>query len=99
METVPLRPVVMHVAPGHYAADARLFHLECAALKKAGYQVQLVARSAAGFNFDSSVTFHAVGSLDRHSWRWQILDRFRRSHRAYSFARRSEAAIFHIHSP
>ena len=96
---LPSRPVVMHVAPGHYAADARLFHLECAVLEKAGYQVELVARSTEGTQLNSSVNFHAVGALDRHSWRWQLFDRFRRSHRAYRIARRSKASLFHVHSP
>jgi len=92
-------PVVIHLAPGFQGADARLFHQECYALKKAGYRVELVAHPKAEDNFQSTLDFYSLGSLEYSSWGWRVMERLRRSRRAYLVARQSKASIFHIHSP
>jgi glycosyltransferase involved in cell wall biosynthesis len=92
-------PVVMHVAPGFQGVDARLFHQECHALTKAGYRLELVAHAAREADLESSLDFYSLGSLDYSSWRWRIVERLRRSRRAYLMAKQSKASIFHIHSP
>jgi len=92
-------PVVMHVAPGYWAGDPRLFHLECWTLERAGYHVELVAHAAPEEECQYGLNFYSLGSLRQPSWKWRILARLRRSYRAYLLAKKSEAAIFHIHSP
>ena len=98
----------MHIAPGYPAGDARLFHLECFSLKKAGYHVELIAHStsedkagsALDFNsIGSSLDFRSLGPLGSPSWGLRVMERLRRSQRAYVIARQSQAALYHIHSP
>lgn len=92
-------PVVLHLAPGYYAGDARLFHQECFSLKKAGYSVGFVAHPKSKEEFLAEQNFYSLGLREQSSWRLRVGERLRRSYKAYSLARESQASLFHVHSP
>src|SRR6266511_1469893 len=93
------RPMVMHLAPGHWAGHMRIFHRQCMALAEAGYPVKLVAHLLAGETLDPKITVDTLGEYDMPGLAWSLRKRLRRSQRAYDLARRSDAALYQYYSP
>ena len=88
----------MHLAPGYWAADPRLYHLECTTLTKAGYHVELAANGSLKDQVDGRVRFHSVGEYGNSTLSWRLFQRIRRDQQTYALARRSNAALYHYHS-
>ena len=88
----------MHIAPGYWAGDPRLYHLECSSLREAGYSVQLLAHELAEDKLDSQIGFHSLGPYGQPTLAWRLLGRALRDRRAYKLARRSDVALYHFHS-
>jgi glycosyltransferase involved in cell wall biosynthesis len=91
-------PKVMHVAPGYWACDPRLYHQECLSLVEAGYQVELAAHELPADTLDSRIHFHSLGPYGTPTLAWRLLGRGLRDRKAYLIARRSEAALYHFHA-
>jgi glycosyltransferase involved in cell wall biosynthesis len=86
----------MHLAPGYWAGDPRLYHLECDALLRWGCTVELVAHSRCGYELDPRIRLHSLGEYGP-TLAWRLFDRVQRDRKAYLAARRSRAALFHYH--
>lgn len=82
------------IAPGHLVGDARIYHLECNALQKAGFMVTLIAHAPETYKITNGITVHSLGER-QPSLKLHFRDRFRRSQAAYRIAVKSKAALFH----
>jgi glycosyltransferase involved in cell wall biosynthesis len=91
-------PRVMHVAPGYWAGDPRLYHLECATLLRAGYTVELVAHARPDERLDPRICLRSLGNYQESTLAWRLSQRMQRDRMAYALARSSKAALYHIHS-
>jgi glycosyltransferase involved in cell wall biosynthesis len=92
------KPTVMHIAPGYWAGDPRLYHLECSSLRRAGYSVDLLAHELPKDRLDSQIAFHSLGPYGQPTLAWRLIGRALRDVYAYKLARRSDAALYHFHS-
>ena len=91
------RSYVLHVAPGYWACEPRLYHLECVSLLSAGFQVQLAAHELPTDNLDSRLQFYSLGPFG-YSLSWRMFTRFKRDRKAFNFAYHSNASLLHFHS-
>ena len=92
------QPAVMHIAPGYWACDPRLYHLECSFLKASGFSVEFAAHELPTDQLDPRIKFHSLGSYGNPTLAWRLLGRALRDRTAYALARRSTVALYHFHS-
>lgn len=84
---------ICHVSTVHPAMDIRIFHKECRALVRAGYEVALVARH------DKSETVGGVHIIPIPQAKNKISRMIMMAFSAFQIALRQHAVIYHLHDP
>jgi glycosyltransferase involved in cell wall biosynthesis len=90
---------VVHLAPGYWAGDPRLYHLECSSLIDAGYQVEVIAQGALEEIGNFSIRLSSLGQYGHATLGWRLMERVKRDQTAYRLAVNSNADLYHFHSP
>lgn len=92
-------PITFHIAPGQWAGHGRIYHRICLSLAHAGYAVHLAAHPSVNGYVAPEVQFHSLGNFGKTTLSWRLMQRLRRSDRAYQLAIRSNANLFHFYAP
>jgi glycosyltransferase involved in cell wall biosynthesis len=89
---------IIHIAPGYTCWDARMYFLECTTLRKAGYDVGIVAQDSF-LPATGDIEVSSLGAMNGAALSWNLLARLQRDRSAYSIALKSRADLYHYHSP
>jgi glycosyltransferase involved in cell wall biosynthesis len=84
---------VVHITTVHHPFDTRIYHKECKALKKAGFDVTLIAPETEGIEKSK------VKIIPLKKFKNRILRMLMTTIRAYKEAKKLKANIYHFHDP
>lgn len=99
VEKPACRTEILHIAPGQWAGHMRIYHRECQSLIRAGYKVELLAHPMLQENYSPLVKIESLGKLPESEYRLFLWSRFIRNLLAFCKALKSNASLFHYHSP